>query len=82
MTIKVNIQNGVLEQKLNKAITEMPKSQRPNPFNETTAKRRFIELAIENYIKINYSGLGIFEQIAMEANDQFEALERRSSAVT
>ena len=82
MTIKVNIENGVLEQKLNKAITEMPKSQRPNPFNETTAKRRFIELAIENYIKINYSGLGIFEQIAMEANDQFEALERRSSAVT
>ena len=82
MTIKVNIENGVLEQKLNKAITEMPKSKRPNPFNETTAKRRFIELAIENYIKINYSGLGIFEQIAMEANDEFEALERRSSAVT
>ena len=82
MTIKVNIENGVLEQKLNKAITEMPKSKRPNPFNETTAKRRFIELAIENYIKINYSGLGIFEQIAMEANDQFEALERKSSAVT
>ena len=82
MTINVNIENGVLEQKLNKAITEMPKSKRPNPFNETTAKRRFIELAIENYIKINYSGLGIFEQIAMEANDQFEALERRSSAVT
>ena len=82
MTIKVNIENGVLEQKLNKAITEMPKSSRPNPFNETTAKRRFIELAIENYIKLNYSGLGIFDQLAMEANDQFQALERRSSAVT
>ena len=82
MTIKVNIENGVLEQKLNKAITEMPKSKRPNPFNETTAKTRFIELAIENYIKINYSGLGIFEQLAMEANDEFQALERRSSAVT
>ena len=82
MTIKVNIENGVLEQKLNKAITEMPKSSRPNPFNETTAKRRFIELAIENYIKLNYSGLGIFDQLAMEANDQFQVLERRSSAVT
>ena len=82
MTINVNIENGVLEQKLNKAITEMPKGSRPNPFNETTAKTRFIELAIENYIKINYSGLGIFEQLAMEANDEFQALERRSSAVT
>ena len=82
MTIKVNIENGVLEQKLNKAITEMPKSSRPNPFNETTAKRRFIELAIENYIKLNYSGLGIFDQLAMEENDQFQVLERRSSAVT
>lgn len=82
MTIKVNIENGVLEQKLNKAITEMPKSKRPNPFNETTAKRRFIELAIEYYIKINYSGLGIFDQLAIEVNDQLQALERRSSAVT
>ena len=82
MTIKVNIKNGVLEQKLNKAITEMPKSKRPNPFNETTAKRRFIELAIEYYIKINYSGLGIFDQLAIEVNDQLQALERRSSAVT
>ena len=82
MTIKVNIENGVLEQKLNKAITEMPRSSRPNPFNETTAKRRFIELAIEYYIKINYSGLGIFDQLAMEVNDQFESLERKSSAVT
>ena len=82
MTIKVNIENGVLEQKLNKAITEMPKSKRPNPFNKTTAKRRFIELAIEYYIKINYSGLGIFDQLAMEVNDQLQALERRSSAVT
>ena len=50
MTIKVNIENGVLEQKLNKAITEMPKSSRPNPFNETTAKTKFIELAIYHYI--------------------------------
>ena len=50
MTIKVNIENGVLEQKLNKAIKEMPKSERPNPFNETTAKTRFIELAIDFYI--------------------------------
>ena len=82
MTIKVNIENGVLEQKLNKAITEMPKSQRPNPFNETTAKTRFIELAIEYYIKINYSGLPIFDQLAMEVNDELQALERRSSAVT
>tara|TARA_B100001057_G_scaffold40961_1_gene36776 strand:+ start:433 stop:681 length:249 start_codon:yes stop_codon:yes gene_type:complete len=82
MTIKVNIKNGVLEQKLNKAITEMPKSKRPNPFNEATAKRRFIELAIEYYIKINYSGLGIFDQLEMEVNDQLQALERRSSAVT
>ena len=82
MTIKVNIENGVLEQKLNKAITEMPKSDRPNPFNETTAKRRFIELAIENYIKINYSGLGIFEQAAREFAAEWESLERRSSAVT
>ena len=50
MTIKVNIENGVLEQKLNKAIKEMPKSKRPNPFNETTAKRKLIEQAIDFYI--------------------------------
>jgi len=79
MTIKVNIENGVLEQKLNKAITEMPKSKRPNPFNETTAKRRFIELAIENYIKINYSGLTIIEQAEREVAAQWEAMLRRSA---
>ena len=79
MTIKVNIENGVLEQKLNKAITEMPKSDRPNPFNETTAKRRFIELAIENYIKINYSGLTIIEQAEREVAAQWEAMLRRSA---
>ena len=82
MTIKVNIENGVLEQKLNKAITEMPKSQRPNPFNETTAKRRFIELAIEYYIEMNYSGLEIFEKAAREVAAQWESLDRKSSAVT
>ena len=79
MTIKVNIENGVLEQKLNKAITEMPKSQRPNPFNETTAKRRFIELAIENYIKLNYSGLPIIEQAEREVAAEWEAMLRRSA---
>ncbi|AIQ94188.1 hypothetical protein [Prochlorococcus sp. MIT 0604] len=79
MTIKVNIENGVLEQKLNKAITEIPKSKRPNPFNETTAKRRFIELAIENYIKINYSGLTIIEQAEREVAAQWEAMLRRSA---
>ena len=50
MTIKVNIENGVLEQKLNKAIKEMPEYLRPNPFNETTAKRKVIEQAIDFYI--------------------------------
>ena len=79
MTIKVNIENGVLEQKLNKAITEMPKSDRPNPFNETTAKRRFIELAIENYIKLNYSGLPIIEQAEREVAAEWEAMLRRSA---
>ncbi len=79
MTIKVNIENGVLEQKLNKAITEMPKSKRPNPFNETTAKRRFIELAIENYIKLNYSGLPIIEQAEREVAAEWEAMLRRSA---
>ena len=82
MTIKVNIENGVLEQKLNKAITEMPKSKRPNPFNETTAKTRFIELAIEYYIEMNYSGLEIFEQAEREVAAQWEQLERKRSAVT
>ena len=82
MTIKVNIENGVLEQKLNKAITEMPKSKRPNPFNETTAKTKFIELAIEYYIEMNYSGLEIFEQAAREFAAQWESLDRKSSAVT
>ena len=82
MTIKVNIENGVLEQKLNKAITEMPKSSRPNPFNETTAKRRFIELAIEYYIEMNYSGLPIIEQAEREVAAQWEQLERKRSAVT
>ena len=79
MTIKVNIENGVLEQKLNKAITEMPKSKRPNPFNETTAKRRFIELAIEYYIKLNYSGLPIIEQAEREIAAEWEAMSRRSA---
>ena len=79
MTIKVNIENGVLEQKLNKAITEMPKSKRPNPFNETTAKRRFIELAIEYYIKLNYSGLPIIEQAEREIAAEWEAMIRRSA---
>tara|TARA_Y200000002_G_scaffold372389_1_gene370123 strand:+ start:453 stop:617 length:165 start_codon:yes stop_codon:yes gene_type:complete len=51
MTIKVNIENGVLEQKLNKAIKEMPEYLRPNPFNETTAKRKVIEQAIDFYIR-------------------------------
>ena len=51
MTIKVSIENGVLEQKLNKAIKEMPKSERPNPFTETTAKRKVIEQAIDFYIR-------------------------------
>ena len=79
MTIKVNIENGVLEQKLNKAITEMPKSKRPNPFNETTAKTRFIELAIENYIKLNYSGLPIIEKAEREVAAEWEAMLRRSA---
>ena len=79
MTIKVNIENGVLEQKLNKAITEMPKSKRPNPFNETTAKTRFIELAIEYYIKLNYSGLPIIEQAEREIAAEWEAMSRRSA---
>ena len=77
MTIKVSIENGVLEQKLNKAIKEMPKSERPNPFNETTAKRKLIEQAIEYYIELNYSGLGIFEKEQMEAFAEYKALERR-----
>ena len=50
MTIKVNIENGVLEWSLNDAIKKMPEGLRPNPFNETTAKRRFIETAIYHYI--------------------------------
>ena len=51
MTIKVNIENGVLEQKLNKAIKEMQEYLRPNRFNETTAKRKVIEQAIDFYIR-------------------------------
>ena len=35
MTIKVNIENGVLEWSLNDAIKKMPEGLRPNPFNET-----------------------------------------------
>ena len=82
MTIKVNIENGVLEWSLNDAIKKMPEGLRPNPFNETTAKRRFIELAIEYYIEMNYSGLEIFEQAAREVAAQWESLDRKSSAVT
>ena len=50
MTIKVNIENGVLEWSLNDAIKKMPEGLRPNPFNEATAKTKFIELAIYHYI--------------------------------
>ena len=50
MTIKVNIENGVLEWSLNDAIKKMPECLRPNPFNESTAKTKFIELAIYHYI--------------------------------
>ena len=50
MTIKVNIENGVLEQKLNKAITKMPESLRPRPFNPTSAKNKFVEEPIAYYI--------------------------------
>ena len=50
MTIKVNIENGVLEWSLNDAIKKMPEGLRTNPFNETTAKTKFIELAIYHYI--------------------------------
>ena len=50
MTIKVNIENGVLEWSLNDAIKKMPEGLRPNPFNETTAKTKFIETAIYHYI--------------------------------
>ena len=80
MTIKVNIENGVLEQKLNKAITEMPKSKRPNPFNETTAKTKFIELAISNYIQFLQEN----EDLVKEVEEFYEAmpLERKRSAVT
>ena len=51
MTIKVNIENGGLEWALNHAITKMPEGLRPNPFNETTAKTKFNEQAISNYIQ-------------------------------
>ena len=50
MTIKVNIENGVLEWSLNDAIKKMPEGLRPNPFNETTAKTKFVELALCHYI--------------------------------
>ena len=80
MTIKVNIENGVLEWALNNAITKMPEGLRPNPFNETTAKTKFIELAISNYIQFLQEN----EDLVREVEEFYEAmpLERKRSAVT
>ena len=80
MTIKVNIENGVLEWALNNAITKMPEGLRPNPFNETTAKTKFIELAISNYIQFLQEN----EDLVKEVEEFYEAmpLERKRSAVT
>ena len=80
MTIKVNIENGGLECALNDAIKKMPEGLRPNPFNETTAKTRFIELAIGNYILFLQEN----EELVREVEEFYEAmpLERNRSAVT
>ena len=80
MTIKVNIENGVLEWSLNDAIKKMPEGLRPNPFNETTAKTKFIELAISNYIQFLQEN----EDLVREVEEFYEAmpLERKRSAVT
>ena len=80
MTIKVNIENGVLEWALNNAITKMPEGLRPNPFNETTAKTRFIELAIGNYILFLQEN----EDLVREVEEFYEAmpLERNRSTVS
>ena len=80
MTIKVNIENGVLEWSLNDAIKKMPEGLRPNPFNETTAKTKFIELAISNYIQFLQEN----EDLVKEVEEFYEAmpLERKRSAVT
>ena len=43
MTINVSIINGVLQQKLNKASTEIPANLRPRSFNSISAKSKFIE---------------------------------------
>ena len=50
MTINVSITNSPLENRMNKAITKMPESMKPRPFNMATAKNRFIEQALEYYI--------------------------------
>ena len=80
MTIKVNIENEVLEWSLNDAIKKMPEGLRPNPFNETTAKTKFIELAISNYIQFLQEN----EDLVKEVEEFYEAmpLERKRSAVT
>ena len=80
MTIKVSIENGVLEWSLNDAIKKMPEGLRPNPFNETTAKTKFIELAISNYIQFLQEN----EDLVREVEEFYEAmpLERKRSAVT
>lgn len=80
MTIKVNIENGGLEWALNHAITKMPEGLRPNPFNETTAKTRFIELAIGNYILFLQEN----EDLVREVEEFYEAmpLERNRSTVS
>ena len=78
MTIKVNIENGVLEWSLNDAIKKMPEGLRPNPFNETTAKTKFIELAIYHYIVY----LERNELLAMELQEMEDEVRLRAEPST